>query len=234
MAAPQFSPGPVIGSGGYLGAAGQGWLEMNFASVGAYILTISLILGGILLSTDYVLLRILAWIFGKPTQNLGRGVMQAGAACAKRIGRKRRSDLDGFEEEVAEVPWQSASPAAAPRRLEDEDDADDAPDEGEEAIAAETEEKSAGGKSARRPLASLLRIAKPRSPDPKEMLPRSKTPSTTVRPITNCPRSISCCQARRFVLTSRRKRFAARQRSWKRHFSTSGFTSASSRFRLAL
>ena len=53
MAVPQWSPGPVIGSGGYLGAAGRGLLEMHFASVGGYILIVSMIVGGTLLCTDY-------------------------------------------------------------------------------------------------------------------------------------------------------------------------------------
>jgi len=71
MALPQLSPGPVIGSGGYLGAAGRGLLEMHFASVGAYILLTSLVLGGLLLCTDYVLVRIVAWVLGKPARDLG-------------------------------------------------------------------------------------------------------------------------------------------------------------------
>ena len=58
--APQMSPGPVIGPGGYLGALGKGLLEMHFASAGSIILAASLIVGGLLLCTDYVLLRILA------------------------------------------------------------------------------------------------------------------------------------------------------------------------------
>ena len=66
MALSAFSPGPTIGAGGYLGAAGRGWLEMHFASAGAYILVASAILGGLLLCTDYVLLRLAALLFGVP------------------------------------------------------------------------------------------------------------------------------------------------------------------------
>src|SRR5260370_71211 len=55
------SPGPVIGPGGYLGATGLAVLEMNFAHTGALILTISLILAGLLLSTDYLLIRLSIW-----------------------------------------------------------------------------------------------------------------------------------------------------------------------------
>ena len=58
MAVPRWSPGPVIGPGGYLGALGAGMLQLHFATAGACILATSLILGGLLLCTDYALLRI--------------------------------------------------------------------------------------------------------------------------------------------------------------------------------
>ncbi len=57
MLLPTFSPGPVIGSGGYLGALLHHWLELHFARLGGCILCVSVILGGLLLSTDYVLVR---------------------------------------------------------------------------------------------------------------------------------------------------------------------------------
>ncbi|MCE9545010.1 MAG: DNA translocase FtsK 4TM domain-containing protein [Planctomycetia bacterium] len=70
MAVPSVWPtlwnGPEIGPGGYLGAAGRGLLEMNFAAAGAYILTLSLIAGGLLLSTDYLFVRLFAWCVHKP------------------------------------------------------------------------------------------------------------------------------------------------------------------------
>jgi S-DNA-T family DNA segregation ATPase FtsK/SpoIIIE len=105
MAMPQFSPGPVIGAGGYLGAAGRGLLELNFATVGAYILTISLVLGGILLCTDYLLIKILAFlgifVIGKPAQGIGQGMLHVGAAAAKRL--RRKSDLDAYEPDEDEI-----------------------------------------------------------------------------------------------------------------------------------
>jgi len=58
MLLPSWSPGPVVGAGGYLGAVGRGLLEMHFASAGAYILTVSVVLAGLLLCTDYVLFRL--------------------------------------------------------------------------------------------------------------------------------------------------------------------------------
>ena len=96
LAAPGLSPGPVIGAGGYLGATGKGLLQMQFASVGTYILTVSMILGGLLLCTDYALLRLLAWALAKPGRSLGHGVLHVGTAYAQKLN-KRRSDLDDFE-----------------------------------------------------------------------------------------------------------------------------------------
>jgi S-DNA-T family DNA segregation ATPase FtsK/SpoIIIE len=55
MALPGMSPGPVIGSGGYLGAAGRALLHMNVATAGAYLLSVSVLLVGLLLCSDYLL-----------------------------------------------------------------------------------------------------------------------------------------------------------------------------------
>lgn len=89
MALPGLGPGPVIGSGGYLGATVRGLLERHFASVGAYILVVSLLLGGMLLATDYVLLRALVWIARLPLGALGRGIALVSQAYAsKLLGRR--------------------------------------------------------------------------------------------------------------------------------------------------
>ena len=66
LVGPPISPGPVIGPGGYLGAAGRALLEMNFATTGAFILGLSLLLGGLLLSTDYVLIRLIGILLKLP------------------------------------------------------------------------------------------------------------------------------------------------------------------------
>lgn len=91
MSAPQFSPGPVIGSGGYLGATLAGLLEINVASAGAYLLAISFTVGGLLLSTDYVLLTISAWLFGAPLVAVSKQIVARGNA---RGAAKTNSDLD--------------------------------------------------------------------------------------------------------------------------------------------
>ena len=170
LAVPQLSPGPVIGSGGYLGAAGRGLLEMNFATVGAYILTVSLILGGLLLSTDYLLVHIFAWVIGKPTKNLGRGMLHVGAAYAQKINR-RRSDLDVYEEDAAQdaVAVRISGRPAAEDKEEDEDDEEEEESQAGEEKEADSEPADAGAAS-RKPPASLLRIAAPRKTPPEEVL----------------------------------------------------------------
>ncbi len=99
IACPQCTPGPVIGAGGYLGAAGRGLLQMHFALLGTCIIALSALFGGLLLCTDYVLIRLIAWILHKPTQTFGRGVLQVGTAYAQKMGGRRRSDLDGYVSE---------------------------------------------------------------------------------------------------------------------------------------
>ena len=54
------TPGPEIGPGGFLGAMGRALLESHFATAGAYILSLSVLLAGWLLCTDYFLFRVAA------------------------------------------------------------------------------------------------------------------------------------------------------------------------------
>ncbi len=70
---PNWSPGPVIGSGGYLGALGAGLLEMHFATIGSLILATSLVLGGLLLSTDYALMHIAHAVLGATVSGVAGG-----------------------------------------------------------------------------------------------------------------------------------------------------------------
>ncbi|MHB8863600.1 MAG: FtsK/SpoIIIE family DNA translocase [Pirellulaceae bacterium] len=73
LAVPNWSPGPVIGSGGYLGALGAALLEMHFATVGALILSTGLLLGGLLLSTDYALMHLASMVLDLTVAGLASG-----------------------------------------------------------------------------------------------------------------------------------------------------------------
>ncbi|MEM8866159.1 MAG: DNA translocase FtsK 4TM domain-containing protein, partial [Planctomycetota bacterium] len=101
MVAPKWSPGPVVGAGGYLGAMGRAWLESNFAAAGAYIFAISVFLAGLLLATDYLVFRAAAVV----TAVSGAGLLKAGelSQSAARRASGRRTDLDGASEELAEA-----------------------------------------------------------------------------------------------------------------------------------
>ena len=170
MALGDFSPGPVIGAGGYLGAAGRGILEASFASVGAYILVLSLILGGLLLCTDYVLLQLLAWTFGFPVKKLGRGMASAGktladASSSKAASRKKskRAEEGEWEDEDVEASLAvhiAGRPAATDGEAaaSDEEEADD-----------ETGSSDADEKKSPRGL-SLLRIRKPTKTKREELI----------------------------------------------------------------
>lgn len=81
--APGMTPGPVIGAGGYLGALTSGWLAMHFATLGSFILATSCLVGGLLLATDYALLRVARTVF-----SFGF----AGVANGKSLFARRRID----------------------------------------------------------------------------------------------------------------------------------------------
>ncbi len=165
MAAPQLSPGPVIGAGGYLGATGRGVMEMNFASVGAYILTISLIVGGLLLCTDYTLIRAVAWAIGKPVSRLHHGMMRVSSAYTRKL-TKKRSDLDGWDEEPGEP---SVRISGRPGNTEkEEEEKEEQTDESEE--IEDNEQQEAETTPARKSFASMLRIARPKKTERDEVI----------------------------------------------------------------
>jgi S-DNA-T family DNA segregation ATPase FtsK/SpoIIIE len=173
MVVPGWSPGPVIGSGGYLGAAGRGLLQSHFANVGAYILAVSLILGGLLLSTEYVVLRILAWTVGAPARGLGRGVVRVGAAYAGRLGAGRGAaagpggEFDAMDEDGGDEPGDSPTVRIAGRGEDDADgnaDAKAVADLGEEDSSEESPEPT------RKQDSSALRIKKPKKTKRQELI----------------------------------------------------------------
>jgi S-DNA-T family DNA segregation ATPase FtsK/SpoIIIE len=96
---PNWTPGPVIGSGGYVGAMGRGLLEMHFAKTGAFIFTLSVLAAGLLLATDYVLLRaavVTTSVSGRSIAHIGH----LGSVAAKRKSSRPKTDLED-EDEIA-------------------------------------------------------------------------------------------------------------------------------------
>ena len=97
MAFPRMTPGPVIGAGGYLGAMGHATLESHFATTGAYILAFSVLLTGLLLSTDYFVFQLAA----ATTKVSGRSLLSLGHFGHARRPRPK-TDLEGEWEEEEE------------------------------------------------------------------------------------------------------------------------------------
>ncbi len=72
LALGDYTPGPVIGAGGYLGAAGRALMEPYLARTGSYILTASVTVGGLLLAADYLLVRLVLAGFSLPLRVLAK------------------------------------------------------------------------------------------------------------------------------------------------------------------
>ncbi len=161
LATPGLSPGPVIGAGGYLGVTGKALLQTQFANVGTYILTVSMIFGGLLLCTDYALVRLLAWTLAKPTRGLGRGVLQVGAAYAQKLNQ-RQSDLDDFD--TARDGGKVAIRMSG--RLPDKEDTVDAETQAQNQEEDPEEDKAATSGGGRKTFASRVGISRPKPTSP--------------------------------------------------------------------
>jgi S-DNA-T family DNA segregation ATPase FtsK/SpoIIIE len=133
------TPGPEIGAGGYLGAMGFALLETNFAIAGSFILTLSILLAGMLLCTDYLLIKLAA----KTTAVGGAGLVKLGRAgqlVAAATSNRRKSDLDVAIEEDAEEE-EVAEDADGEEEYEYEEGADGEESEWEEESEEDAEEE---------------------------------------------------------------------------------------------
>jgi S-DNA-T family DNA segregation ATPase FtsK/SpoIIIE len=159
--APQLSPGPVIGAGGYLGALGKGLLELHFATAGSLILAGSLTAGGLLLCTDYALIHLAMALLGFAF--VGSTAFGRCLPSAKKFRmkfRRRASDLDNDTNELVAIKFRGRP--ASDLALDEMDFLKQ--DESDEAASAEAatpliaRRKSAGDKEAG---SATLRIRKP-------------------------------------------------------------------------
>jgi S-DNA-T family DNA segregation ATPase FtsK/SpoIIIE len=134
LAVPNWSPGPVVGAGGYIGAMGRSFLENHFALAGAYIFALSVLLAGLLLSTDYFMFRAAA----VTTSVTGRTLLQVGHL--GHVGKRKarvKSDLeaevetDEFDEESEESDEEDEEQEAANEEYE-EDSEEESDEDGEE------------------------------------------------------------------------------------------------------
>ena len=173
MAAPQLSPGPVIGAGGYLGAMFCSLLSAHVAAAGSYVLAVSVMVAGWLLATDYLLLRLSGWLMAIPARGVGRALGGIGPSRGQRRV-KRRTDLNGpaLEDEGDEGAPQvriSGKPAIDVREASDErDEREDEPHA--EAEEAEPLSKSTGGVQVAERKSSTLRVRPPKKRDERQQV----------------------------------------------------------------
>lgn len=94
-------PGPLVGSGGWLGAASHKLMSTHFAAGGSFILSLGLLAGGLLLASDYALFRIAADA-GRASKHGAAAVKRAlprvwttgDPAEMKNDGKRLRTDLE--------------------------------------------------------------------------------------------------------------------------------------------
>lgn len=143
MVMPAGSPGPEIGPGGFLGAMGSALLESHFATIGAYILSLSVLLAGWLLCTDYFLFRVAA----VTTVASGRGIATLGqVGQSLKAANKKRPATDvenGIEEDSEEYEYdyeeESSDEGEWEYEYEDEESEDaEAPEEEEVELTIRT------------------------------------------------------------------------------------------------
>ncbi|MGC3966348.1 MAG: DNA translocase FtsK 4TM domain-containing protein [Pirellulales bacterium] len=189
IAAPSASPGPIIGSGGYVGAIGRTLLESHFATTGSVILLLSVVVGGLLLCTDYVLFRLSAALFGAPMRSVGRGLAKGAEAIKVRrtaAGTELRTDVPAFAGEDAEPAIRIGGKTLAEIDEEDEEDEDEADEELEDSLEAdeteddEVEEHVAATAPASVPAVAAVAPSAPAAPVEEPAGPRIKTKATKV------------------------------------------------------
>ncbi len=129
-----WSPGPLVGAGGYVGAMVQTWLSANFATAGSLLIAAVMLVSGLILASDYVVFRAAA----QTASVSGTALVAAGKltqAVTEKLGVKRlaglRTDLDGVAGEEA------ADGADAEEEWDEE--VEDEVEEGDEAESDEDE-----------------------------------------------------------------------------------------------
>jgi S-DNA-T family DNA segregation ATPase FtsK/SpoIIIE len=144
LAIPNWTPGPVVGAGGYIGAMGRGFLESHFAQAGAFIFAISVLMAGLLLSTDYFMFRAAA----VTTSVTGRTLLQVGHFGG--VGKRKQRVKSDLESEV-EVEDEESVEESDEEEYDDDEAEEDEYEEEDEGDDVEEEEDSAPAIKVRKP-----------------------------------------------------------------------------------
>ncbi|MEX2112483.1 MAG: DNA translocase FtsK 4TM domain-containing protein [Pirellulales bacterium] len=182
-----WSPGPVIGPGGYLGAAGRAFLEMHFASVGAYLLTVSVLVGGLLLCTEYTLPRLLGLLLMAPLRTWRMVRLQVSRADANvKAKPARRTDLDDTidaEDDECAPTIKISGKSSKSLRLADEVIEDESDEEVEADEQDEDPNEAAQSPATQAPAAATLpagpRLKRPKKSERDEVMTQLDAASRT-------------------------------------------------------
>lgn len=101
---------PVYGGGGAIGAMMATWLSDHFAAVGSAILLLTLLVFGLLLATDYLLLRVGQVVVNRGAHASLQGLRKATAAASHLPRRRRITDV----ENGVQLPGQAAETSEQP------------------------------------------------------------------------------------------------------------------------
>ncbi|MEO1526900.1 MAG: DNA translocase FtsK, partial [Planctomycetota bacterium] len=113
---------PVVGAGGYLGAMTSLWLLEHFAPFGAWIVTLTGTLIGVLLTTDYALLYASRKILAGSAEASRRSLEKVSSAMPPlRRRRKPFDEIAGFETDTIEATSKTQDDAADEQQGEAED-----------------------------------------------------------------------------------------------------------------
>src|SRR3954471_14187390 len=128
LSMPNSTPGPVVGAGGYIGAMGRTLLESHFAVAGSYVFALSVLLAGLLLSTDYFLFRAAAVTSSITARSLLHVGHISKSAKKTRVKSDVEEEIDlGDEESEEEDEEESDEESEEDTEDEEEESEDDAP-----------------------------------------------------------------------------------------------------------
>jgi S-DNA-T family DNA segregation ATPase FtsK/SpoIIIE len=156
-----WSPGPLIGAGGYVGAMVQTWLSANFATAGSLLIAGVMLITGLILASDYVVFRAAA----QTASVSGTALVAAGKLTqavterwgVKRLGMNRlagrRTDLDAVAVEGA------ADDAEAEEEWDEEVEADEYEEEEGDGEYEEEDEAEEEGPAVSTPASKLAGAA---------------------------------------------------------------------------
>lgn len=189
-----WSPGPVVGPGGYLGLALASFLQKQMGAAGTLLVALGVFFAGMLLATEYHFIRFMRLLVGLPVRGLARGAAEVARAygLARAAGSAKSAEADAdaedeYEDEDGEEEYDE----------EDEELADEDEEwEGEEGEAEEEEDDPAESGDVRvvspkpeaeppaePPASRGLRIRKPKKPTRQRLLEEIEAAAQEKEPI---------------------------------------------------